>query len=118
MIGCCGIVTAEAVTPRYTYTAIISASLDFSGGRAVSAGAIYPHGLRATSVEVRLQQYIDNDWRTIGMWSGSCSEGPSEAGGSEEIDTGFTYRTYTKGIVYDDDGNVLETVKFYSDEKY
>ena len=119
LLICCGsIVKASEVSPRYTYTAAVIASLDFSAGRAVSSGAILPHGLKASSVVVRLQQYFENEWRTIGMWSGNSSGGPSEAGGSEEIDTGFEYRTYTRGTVYDSDGNVLEIVNFYSDVKY
>ena len=95
VIGSYGVVTAEDISPRYAYTGYIMAGLDFSGGRAISTGAVFPHAMRATSVEVRLQQYYENEWRTIGMWTDSSSSGLSEAGGSEEIDTGFEYRTYT-----------------------
>ena len=104
--------------PRYTYTTCVEAGLEFSGGRAVSSGGIFPYNLRATSVEVRLQQFYENDWRTIGLWTATNSAGRSYAQGSEEIDTGFEYRTYTRGTVYDSNGNVLEVVKFYSDVKY
>lgn len=115
---CSGIAMSDEISPRYAYTDYIDASLEFSNGRAISIGSIFAYGMRATSVEVRLQQYFENDWRTIGLWTGSSSGGTSEAGGSEEIDTGFEYRTYTRGKVYDSNGNVLETVNFYSDVKY
>lgn len=116
IFGCSAL--AGEIMPRYVYTNYVDAGLKFENGRAYSTGSIFPYDFRATSVEVRLQQYYENDWRTIGLWTDSSSAGLSDAGGSEEIDRGFEYRTYTRGKVYDSNGNVLETIHFYSDVKY
>jgi len=105
---------ADEVMPRYSVTQYIDATLSISNGRATALGSICPYDFRPTQVKVRLQQYIDGNWRTIGMWTNSNTGGISEAGGSEEIDQGYQYRTYTYGKVLSADGTVLEVVSKYS----
>jgi len=106
---------AEEITPYYSYAHLVKASINITNGRAYSRGSLCPEHDEATRVVVKLQQNIGGTWRTIGEWIGSSSSGIAEAGGSEEIDQGFSYRTYTYGTIYDANGNILETVTEYSD---
>ncbi len=107
-------VKADEVMPRYSVTKYVEATLDISGGRATASGAVCPYDFRPSEVTVRLQQYIEGNWRTIGVWTNSNTGGISEAGGSEEIDQGYEYRTYTYAKVLSTDGTVLEAVSKYS----
>ena len=107
----------NSASPRYTYTASASAGLDISGGVATVDGAITPWDAMETMVQVRLQQQINGEWKTIQTWTGHRSAGTSDAGGTKSVDYGYNYRTYVKGYVYDGNGNLLESVTVYSNIK-
>ena len=111
-------VQADSIAPCFVYVNTIRASLSVGGGVAEASGSIFTADVLATKVEVRLQQWYEGEWRTIGHWIGRNNSGPSAAGGSEEVDSGFEYRTYTHGTVYDANGNIIEEVTKYSDSYF
>ena len=105
---------AEELSMRYSYIMAITAGLRISGGSASASGKIIPSGSYATDVSVMLQQrQSDGSWVTVASWSGNNPCGVSEAGGTTTITTGYTYRTYVVGHVYDGDGNIIDTGTAY-----
>ncbi len=105
---------AEEMTMRYSYIMAMTAGLRISGSSASASGKIIPSGNRATDVSVMLQQQqSDGSWTTVASWSGSNPCGVSEAGGTTNITTGYTYRTYVVGHVYDGNGNIIDTGTAY-----
>ena len=107
-------VLAEDLNARYSYISVISASLQIRGSTAKATGRIVPSGNLATDISVKLQQQqSDGSWLTVASWSNSSSSGFCDAGGSATIVTGYTYRTYVVGHVYDADGNIIDTGTAY-----
>ena len=105
---------AEELTMRYSHIMAITAGLRISGSSASASGDIEPSGNYATSVSVMLQQQqSDGSWVTVASWSGNSPIGGSEAGGTTNITTGYTYRTYVVGHVYDGNGNIIDTGTAY-----
>lgn len=105
---------AEELTSRYSYIMLISAGLRINGSSASSSGQIIPSGNYATNISVNLQQQqSDGTWVTVASWSNNSASGFCDAGGSTTIATGYTYRTYVIGHVYDADGNIIDTGTAY-----
>lgn len=99
------------ITPQYTYTSVIKSSINVSGKTATAAGSITPKPYnRKTFVKVQLQKKENGSWTTIASWTESNDNGVSSVMGSKTLTKGNTYRTYTTGKVYDNSGNLLETV--------
>lgn len=99
------------ITPQYTYTSVIKSSINVSGKTATAAGSITPKPYnRKTFVKVQLQKKENGSWMTIASWTESNDNGVSSVMGSKTLTKGNTYRTYTTGKVYDNSGNLLETV--------
>ena len=105
----------EGIVPYYAYTSSISASLSINGAVARAAGKITPENSLHTSITVRLQKESSSGaWSTISTWTGSNTSGKSEAGGTKVIASGYKYRVYVTGKVYNSAGSVIETVNKYS----
>ena len=105
---------AEDLASRYSYITLISAGLRINGSSASSNGQIIPSGNYATDISVKLQQQqSDGSWVTVASWSDSNPSGACSTGGSTTITTGYTYRTYVVGHVYDGDGNIIDTGTAY-----
>ncbi len=115
-----GIVYAEVQEGyRYDYIRSISAQLSITGGTAQAFGDITPEGSRHTSIIVRLQKETSPGmWTTVAYWTGSNASGSSEAGGTRTISSGYNYRVYVVGKVYDSSGSVIETGTAYSPVQY
>jgi len=108
----------EGIMPCYSYTSSIAASLSISGGVAKAAGKITPEDSRHTSITVRLQRESSSGtWVTISTWTGSNAGGKSEAGGTKSLTSGYDYRVYVTGKVYNSAGTVIETIDKYSATK-
>lgn len=102
----------------YTYVDSIKASLNISSGTATATGNVIPAGSMKSSVTVRLQREgSSGNWSTISTWTGTNEKGKSEAGGTKSLVSGYNYRVYVTGKVYDSKGNVVETVNKYSTTK-
>lgn len=108
---------SDDVMPCYTYTSTVSASLSISSGTATAKGSIVPYNSRPTSVKVQLQRYSDGQWSTISTWKDSDTGGVSSAGGTKTVTSGYSYRTFVTGYVYDSDGVVIEVVSCISNTK-
>lgn len=107
----------DLIMPCYTYTNEVKAKLSVSSGIATASGSIWPDGNLRTSVQVQLQRNDNGQWNTIATWRGSNSSGYSEAGGTKSLTSGYAYRTFTTGYVYNSDGVVIEVVSNKSSEK-
>ena len=96
---------------RYTYIDRIGAKCTISSGVATSSGTITPKNHMRTSVTTRLQKSSDgvSGWTTISTWYGSSTGGTSVATGEKMLSSGYYYRTYVVGKVYDTSGSVVET---------
>lgn len=106
------------VMPRYAYVSEISSSLSISSGTARAVGVIATDQKLKTSIIVRLQrEYSSGKWTTISTWTGSNESGNSEAGGTKALTSGYNYRVYVTGKVYNSAGTVVETVERYSTTK-
>lgn len=108
----------EGIMPCYSYTSSIAASLSISDGVAKAAGKITPEDSQHTSITVRLQRKSSSGtWSTISTWTGSNAGGKSEAGGTKSLTSGYDYRVYVTGKVYNSTGTVIETIDKYSATK-
>lgn len=106
------------ITPRYAYVSAISANLSITSGTARAVGKVANDQKLKTSIIVRLQrEYSSGKWTTISTWTGSNESGASEAGGTKALMSGYNYRVYVTGKVYDSAGTVIETVESYSTTK-
>lgn len=112
--------TPEAVTPRYTHTASISASLptiDPTWGIATCTSAITASYYLPVKVLCELQRYTSEGWVTIKSWEAT---GTMQAAvqGKYALYTHYWYRVKTTGYVYSDDNVLLETTTVTSPEQY
>ena len=81
------------ITPRYSYTQTITATLSFSGGKAQCSGAVKPSGI------VTLYKQNGSDWDYITSWFGSATGGErASAGGSKTVGSG-TYKVVSSADV-------------------
>ena len=117
VLSWCATAFASDVMPCYDYTSMVTASLSISSGTATASGYIIPDGSMRSSVKVQLQRNDDGQWNTIATWRGSNSAGMSSAGGTKSLTSGYTYRTFVTGYVYNSDGVVVEVVSVKSHEK-
>lgn len=119
LLSIISVTLAEAeIMPCYAYTSSIAATLNISGGSAQAAGKIMPEDGQRTAIIVRLQRENSNgSWITLAIWTGSNASGKSEAGGTKAIASGYNYRVYVTGKVYNDAGVVIESVDKYSATK-
>ena len=103
------------VMPCYDYVSSISATLSITSGIAKATGMVNVAQNQKTSIIVRLQRETRNgSWITIASWSASNNSGASEAGGTKSLNSGYNYRVYVTGKVYNDAGSVIETINKYS----
>jgi hypothetical protein len=92
------------ITPLYTYTSSVTATLSFSNGKANCSGSVTPSGTDDVSLTVTLYQKNGSSWNSIASWSSSSTNGyQAAAGGSVSVGAG-TYKVTTVGNV----GNGLE----------
>lgn len=114
-----GVVHAEGdIMLCYDYVSSLSASLTIDSGTANAVGMVYVSPKMKTSITVRLQrENSSGKWATIETWTGSNVSGASEAGGTRALISGYNYRVYVIGRVYDSAGTVIETAYKYSPTK-
>lgn len=111
VVSCCAVVAnasptldedlgdALIVTPAYSYTDYIVASLSFSGNTANCAGMISPSGSDNVTIFVVLYRQNGSGWDYVKGWGGSGTGGASaSAGGSVEVTSG-TYKVVASGSV-------------------
>lgn len=98
------------ISPYYSDTSIIGASLSIDGGVASCDGLVSPNSsTKIATVSVRLQRLVDGRWRQLASWSETASAGSTAAaGGRKSVSKGYSYRVMVYGTVKDADGNVLE----------
>lgn len=103
------------VSPLYDYATYVQASLEISGGTATVESRAKAIGYDISTTTC-LQRKMDDRWVTIKTWnrSGNSSAFLSE---TRALTQGYTYRSYVKVKIYDQDGNVIETAKKYSNSK-
>ena len=109
--------SSNEVRPLYSYINTISASLSIVSGSAQGKGSCEPRNSIQAAVTVYLEKKVDGTWKPIATWYGSKSADLSSAGGSKQVDKGYTYRVRTVGKAYNSSGAIVETVTKYSGEK-
>ena len=94
----------NTISPRYSYTANITAGLSFSGGTANCSGSVLPSGSYYATITVTLYRKNGSSWDYVTSWYGSASNGNSAfASGSVYVGSG-TFKVVAKGNI----GNGLE----------
>lgn len=78
-------------------------------GVTTCTGRVSAKSVRPVEVDVYLQQYTGSYWRTVASWSASGSWQASLTR-NYAVYSGYQYRVLAIGYVYDDAGNILESV--------
>ena len=95
---------------EYDHINTVTANLSISGfwGIASCDGSITARGDYPVYVEVYLQQHTEDGWETLQVWT-SEDQMHTDAGGKYAVASGYQYRTYVIGYVYDSDGEVIDS---------
>ena len=102
------VVSATEISPRYTGMATIACELDInSNGYASCSGRSLCYVGYTANVTLELQQK-DGSWDTIKSWTGSGRSVPFDKG--YFVASGYDYRVKITSVVYDVNGNYIETV--------
>lgn len=112
--------TDNQVQPCYTYIDAVTAglSINSSTGLATCSGTGYAKGTTdVVSLTVLLQQNKDGTWHTLKSWSGSNTN-MAVVEGQYYVYKGYTYRTKVTEIVYDKNGNYLESASCTYERTY
>lgn len=102
---------ARVSQPRYTHIDGVYASLsiDSSNGLATCTGTAYAKASDSiVELTVQLQQCKNDTWYTLKTWSGSDTN-MAVVTGKYYVYKGYTYRTKVSVVMYDADGNYLES---------
>ena len=103
----------QQIQPRYTYIDAVGSS-----GKATCTGVGYAKDTYATvDMTVQLQQYVDGGWKTLEIWTGS-DVNMAVVSGEYYVYKGYKYRTKTNMVVYDEDGNYLESASGTQEKTY
>lgn len=87
------------ISPRYSYTQTITATLAFDGGKAGCSGAVKPSGNYECTIVVTLYKQNGTKWDYITSWSGSAANGDkAAAGGTVSVGSG-TYKVVASANV-------------------
>ncbi|MEG1093248.1 MAG: hypothetical protein RSE38_18060, partial [Acinetobacter sp.] len=87
------------MSPRYSYTQTITATLAFDGGKAHCSGAVKPSGDYDCTIVVTLYKQNGTNWNYVTSWSGSATGGDkASAGGAVSVGSG-TYKVVASGNV-------------------
>jgi len=87
------------ITPYYSYTDNISASLSFSGSTADCYGTVSPSGNDSVSITVTLYKQSGSKWNSIDSWTGSSTGGSTAAAGGTATVSAGTYKVVVVGNV-------------------
>lgn len=109
----------QLIQPRYTYIDAVGAKLSInSRGKATCTGVGYAKDTYATvDLTVELQQYKDQSWTTLQIWTGS-DVNMAVVSGDYYVYKGYKYRTKTSMIVYDENGKYLESAVGTQEKTY
>lgn len=100
----------DTAEPQYNqiYSVKSALSIDSAQGIATCAGVISAKTGYAVRLYIRLQMYKDGDWQLVHSWMASGTAYLSLVKDCAIV-SGYQYRTYVIGYVYDADGNLLES---------
>lgn len=110
---------ANTIQPRWTHVDELYAALkiDTTLGIATCEGSITAQDDLPVKVIVYLQQYNNGRWVTLKTWQAEDSEYVYKSG-SYAIYSGYKYRTYVEGFVYDSNGNMIEATSLAQEKTY
>lgn len=101
---------ASTVMPRFLYIELITVCLEIDNiwGIASCEGSVSVESELPVKVIVDLQRYVNGSWVTIKRWE---AEGIKHAflEARYAISSGYNYRTYVQGFVYDENGSIIES---------
>lgn len=107
------------ITPRYTYVDSVWAciSIDTTWGIATCEGEIIAKDGYPVKVVVYLQAYKNGTWETIQMWSAQDTYSAYLCK-SYAVVSGYTYRAYVVGYIYNPNGAVIEMASVAHSKDY
>jgi len=80
-----------------------------STGKATVTVILYAYDVDSIEVEANLQQYKNGSWVTIKSWSNSSNDYYCGIGESWYVMSGYNYRLYSIGTVYENEVPVEQT---------
>lgn len=103
-------VQIDTIMPMYDNINSVYAliEIDESSGLTECTGMIAAKYTCPVSVTMKLQMKIDDDWSTLetwrayGNWSATCDT-------QYVVYSGYEYRVFVLGYVYDNNGNIIES---------
>ena len=101
----------QQIMPRYTYVDFIWACIDIdtTWGIATCEGEVAAKEGYLVKTVVHLQAYKNRSWETIKTWTAE-DHYSSYVCGSYAVMSGYTYRAFVIGYIYNSDGAVIEVV--------
>ena len=99
----------DEIQPRWSYLNSVAADLDINWlGVATCTGSAVARDSVTIELCIYLQQRTQSGWETLRTWT-STGEVSSGVQGQYAVYKGFTYRVIVSAVVYDIQGNILET---------
>lgn len=100
----------QQIMPRYTYVDSIWAciTIDSTWGIATCEGEVITKGAYPVEVVVSLQVYKNGRWETIKSWSNEDTYSVYLSK-SYAVMSGYQYRAYVEGYVYNSNNAVIES---------
>lgn len=111
--------TADEIMPLYTYVNSVYARLQIneSTGIATCVGSVNAKSILPVKVIVRLQRYQDGAWWTVKSWS-ETGTATVACTNYYAIYSGYDYRVYVTGYVYNDEGVLQESASAIHNVSY
>lgn len=113
VVSCFHTTASGEISPQYSHTRNIRASLSFDGDKATSSGGISPKSsddVRKVRITVYLQRNENGVWITIDSWKDTQTNCKAQAVGEKTVSSGYQYRTYAVGTISTEEGVLLERV--------
>lgn len=99
---------------RYTGTISVRASISkVSAGKVKCSGKVILRDGYTASVTMTLQKMSGGSWTPVDYWTQSGS-GTISFSHTKNVSTGYSYRCVVCAVVYDSNGNYVETATAYS----
>lgn len=101
----------QRITPRFTYvdSVWVCINIDPTWGIATCEGEVAAKDGYLVKTVVHLQAYKNRSWETIKTWTAE-DHYSSYVCGSYAVMSGYTYRAFVIGYIYNSDGAVIEVV--------
>lgn len=100
----------STIEPRYTYANTLDVVIDISNNEAFCATSMQLYDFNKCRVFCRLQQQQNGNWVTLNSWYSNEAVYYVYSSRRIAVEPGYRYRFSVFGYVYDNNGNLIETI--------